>query len=159
MPTQLKVVVSGTKFVLSQDQLKVDGPNYFSDAIAAHDSRFRSPQVKVSRNPELFKLVVDFLNGYAVLPKDAPLPKGMPNRKAALKNLIAEAKFYRLNSLESIVTDILQKLDVGPSWHVMLSRVSVFRFVYSPGLSLISRAMRRPRLRATGGYQPMYRGT
>ncbi|KAG9088171.1 hypothetical protein FRC06_002193 [Ceratobasidium sp. 370] len=113
MPTELKVVVSGTKFVLTQDQFKVDGPNYFTDAVAAHAGRFFGPQAKVSRNPELFKLVVDFLNGYAVLPKDAPLPKGMPCRKVALKNLIAEAKFYRLNSLEAIAEEILRKLDVG----------------------------------------------
>ncbi|KAG8741380.1 hypothetical protein FRC10_002945 [Ceratobasidium sp. 414] len=124
MPTELKVVVSGTKFVLTQDQFKVDGPNYFTDAVAAHTGRFFGPQVKVSRSPELFKLVVDFLNGYAVMPKDAPLPKGIPSRKVALKNLVAEAKFYRLNSLEAIAGEILQKLDIGASWHVMLSRTT-----------------------------------
>ncbi|KAG8680831.1 hypothetical protein FRC08_016016 [Ceratobasidium sp. 394] len=124
MPQELKVVVSGTKFVLTQDQYKVDGPNYFTDAVAAHTRRFSGPQVKVSRNPELFKLVVDFLNGYAVLPKDAPLPKGIPCRKVALKNLVAEAKFYRLSSLEAIAEEILRKLDIGASWYVMLSRTT-----------------------------------
>ncbi|KAG9112799.1 hypothetical protein FRC07_007863 [Ceratobasidium sp. 392] len=124
MPTELKIIVSGTKFVLTQDQFKVDGPNYFTDAVAAYTGRFRGPQVKVSRNPELFKLVVDFLNGYAVMPKDAPLPQGIPSRKVALRNLIAEAKFYRLNSLEAIAEEILQKLDIGASWHVMLSRTT-----------------------------------
>ncbi|KAG8752282.1 hypothetical protein FRC12_012041 [Ceratobasidium sp. 428] len=124
MPTELKVIVSGTKFVLTQDQYKVDGPNYFTDAVAAHTGRFRGPQVKVSRDPELFKLVVEFLNGYAVLPKDAPLPKGAPSRRVALRNLVAEAKFYRLGSLEAVAEDILRKLDIGASWHVMLSRTT-----------------------------------
>lgn len=62
------------------------------------------------------------MNGYALLPKESPVPYGM-SRKSALKNLIAEAKFYRLDSLEEKAAKAFQKLDFGPSWHVMLSRV------------------------------------
>ncbi|QRV98556.1 The BTB (BR-C, ttk and bab)/POZ (Pox virus and Zinc finger) domain [Ceratobasidium sp. AG-Ba] len=124
MPTKLTVIVSGTKFVLTQDQYKIDGPNYFTDAVAAHTGRFRGPRVKVSRNPEMFKVVLDYLNGYTILPKDGSLPNGITNRKIALKNLIAEAKFYRLNSLEAIAEEIWKKRSVGPSWHVMLSRAT-----------------------------------
>lgn len=43
MPEKLKVVVSGTKFVLTQDQYKLDAPNYFTDCVAAHNRRFRGP--------------------------------------------------------------------------------------------------------------------
>ncbi|KAF8593873.1 hypothetical protein BDV93DRAFT_612072 [Ceratobasidium sp. AG-I] len=121
MPGQLKIVVSGTKFILTQDQYKIDSPNYFTDHVAAHTSRFRGTQIKISRNAELFKLIMDYMNGYTVLPKDSPLPHGM-TRKSALKNLIAEAKFYRLDSLEQKITKQFQKLDFGPSWYVMLSR-------------------------------------
>ncbi|KAG9124431.1 hypothetical protein FRC07_011673 [Ceratobasidium sp. 392] len=123
MPSELQVIVSGIKFVLTQDQFKVDGPNYFTDAVAAHTGHFRGPQVKVSRNPELFKLVVDFLNGYDVMPQGAPLPAGIASRKVALRNLIAEAKFYRLSSLENIAQEGLRQLETrSVTRHVMLSR-------------------------------------
>lgn len=123
MPKQLKVLVSGCKFILTEDQYKTDSPNYFTDHIAGHTSRFRGPQIRVSRNAVLFMLIIEYMNGYAILAEDSRLPRGM-TRKLALKNLISEAKFYRLGLLEQMLTKQFQRLDFGPSWYVMLSGVS-----------------------------------
>ncbi|KAG8741365.1 hypothetical protein FRC10_002930 [Ceratobasidium sp. 414] len=59
--------------------------------------------VTLSRDPDLFKIVLDYLSGYKVLPlHESAVTKRMGN-DAAVFNLLVDAQFYQLDGLISQV--------------------------------------------------------
>ncbi|KAF8592808.1 hypothetical protein BDV93DRAFT_567380, partial [Ceratobasidium sp. AG-I] len=62
------VVVRDQRFVLSRSQIDFDAPNYFTMCFLGDFTESQLRQVELSRDPHLFKIIVDYLCGYTVLP-------------------------------------------------------------------------------------------
>lgn len=93
------VVVRDQRFVLTRSQIDFDAPNYFTMCFLGDFTESQSRQVVLSRDPHLFKIIVDYLCGYAVLPiRQDVLPPTM-SLEVALANLRADAIFYQLSGL------------------------------------------------------------
>ncbi len=100
-PKEFTITVSGHVFVLTEDQIHRDAPNYFTGLFEGSfkEAREGVQELKLHRDPYLFTFIHMHLCGYEVL----PLPKGnIPSHLSEgsrLKNLILDARFYGLDSL------------------------------------------------------------
>ncbi|KAG8702591.1 hypothetical protein FRC12_004250 [Ceratobasidium sp. 428] len=90
-----KVVIGDKTFQLSKSQIHFDSPNYFTSCFVDGSDE----EVELSRDPHLFQIIVDYLNGYCVLPlrPDRLPPKTPP--EIVLANLRVDADFYQLHGL------------------------------------------------------------
>ncbi|KAG8741379.1 hypothetical protein FRC10_002944 [Ceratobasidium sp. 414] len=101
MPETYTVIMRGEIFTLTRDQVEFDSPNYFTSCFLGEFAESQTRTVTLSRDPDLFRVIVDYLTGYKVLPLHASaLPKRM-GMDAALFNLLADAQFYLLDGLVS----------------------------------------------------------
>ncbi|CAE6455518.1 unnamed protein product [Rhizoctonia solani] len=101
MSSEYKVIVQGVTFLLSEDQLSFDSPNIFTERLSAGTNDQR--EMRFSRNPQLFSLIHEHLCGYIILPiHENALPARM-SREAALKNLRADAEYYKLQKLIGLI--------------------------------------------------------
>ncbi|KAI5476995.1 hypothetical protein MNV49_006953 [Pseudohyphozyma bogoriensis] len=96
------VVVRSQTFHLTRAQLETDSPNFFTAAFLDHDfSESSSRTLRLSdRHPDLFRIIVDHLSAYEVL----PLYQGaFPNMsvEAAMVNLMADAEYFGLDELRA----------------------------------------------------------
>ncbi|KAG8790791.1 hypothetical protein FRC12_011016 [Ceratobasidium sp. 428] len=99
MPDKYTVEMRGEKFLLTRDQVEFDSPNYFTSCFLGEFTEAQTRTLTLSRDPELFKIILDYLSGYDVLPlHELMIPKRM-NSNAALRNLLADAQFYQLDGL------------------------------------------------------------
>ncbi|KAG9124429.1 hypothetical protein FRC07_011671 [Ceratobasidium sp. 392] len=99
MPEAYTVVMRGQDFLLTRDQIEFDSPNYFTSCFLGEFTEAQTRTLTLSRDPDLFKIVIDHLSGYDVLPlHDSVIPQRM-NSDAALRNLLADAQFYQLDGL------------------------------------------------------------
>ncbi|KAH7100430.1 hypothetical protein BKA62DRAFT_658414 [Auriculariales sp. MPI-PUGE-AT-0066] len=104
------VILRGEEFTVYQDQIEFDAPNYFTSIFLGDFSESQSRCVHLSRNPDLFRIIIEYLSGYDVLPlATAAIPARM-TAEAALRNLRRDAAFYRLKGLESLVQNELEDL-------------------------------------------------
>ncbi|QRW13120.1 hypothetical protein RhiLY_12119 [Ceratobasidium sp. AG-Ba] len=120
------IIIRGEKFVLSQAQVEYDSPNYFTACFLGEFTWSQSRALELSRDPELFKIVLNYLSGYEVLPlHESAIPKRMSSQ-AVLRNLLADAEFYQLDELvdqlNSAIEDIRQAPYLSP--YVLLYMVS-----------------------------------
>jgi len=108
---QYKIIIRGETFILTGNQLRFDYPNYFASyfRIQPAPSRnvaSRSAEQEISlrdRDPLLFRMIESYLSGYDILPlSDHGWPQYM-SKEAALKNLLADAKYYGLNGLVQLL--------------------------------------------------------
>ncbi|QRV82946.1 hypothetical protein RhiJN_25152 [Ceratobasidium sp. AG-Ba] len=92
---KFKVTVGDKAFYLSKPQIYFDSPNYFTSCFVDGPD----DEIELSRDPVLFQLIVDYLNGYCVLPlrPDRLPPKTPP--ETVLANLRVDAEFYQLHGL------------------------------------------------------------
>jgi len=95
---QFTVVLRGESFTLYRDQIDFDAPNYFTALFTSDFVEAQSRRVELSRSPELFRLIVNYLSGYEILPLDVPPSLGM-SQEAALRSLLVDAVFYGLDNL------------------------------------------------------------
>ncbi|KAG9124428.1 hypothetical protein FRC07_011670 [Ceratobasidium sp. 392] len=99
MPETYTIVMRGENFLLTRDQIEFDSPNYFTSCFLSEFTEAQTRNLTLSRDPDLFRIMIDHLSGYDVLPlHDSVIPKRM-NSDAALRNLLADAQFYQLDSL------------------------------------------------------------
>ena len=103
------IIIGGQRFTLLRDQMMRDAPNYFT---AFFNGPFKETsegvrEMKLYRDPYLFKFVHLYLSGYEIL----PLPKDIPcpfSEESRLKCLLLDARFYGLDTLaeelEALVT-------------------------------------------------------
>ncbi|KAG8752283.1 hypothetical protein FRC12_012042 [Ceratobasidium sp. 428] len=99
MPDNYTVEMRGEKFLLTRDQVEFDSPNYFTSCFLGEFTEAQTRTLTLSRDPELFKIILNYLSGYDVLPlHELMIPKQM-NSNAALRNLLADAQFYQLDGL------------------------------------------------------------
>lgn len=100
------VVVRDQRFVLSRSQINFDAPNYFTMCFLGDFAESISRQVELSRDPYLFRIIVDYLCGYTIFPiRQDVLPPTM-TPEVALANLRADAVFYQLEGLLAAIKEI-----------------------------------------------------
>ncbi|KAG8706374.1 hypothetical protein FRC08_001114 [Ceratobasidium sp. 394] len=93
------VLVSDTPFVLSRSQIERDAPNYLTSHFLDDSGHRIRESLEVSRDSDIFKLVLRYLNGYQVIPLHDSLIPASSTRAAALADLRADAEFYQLDGL------------------------------------------------------------
>ncbi|QRV84529.1 hypothetical protein RhiJN_12545 [Ceratobasidium sp. AG-Ba] len=94
------VILRDTTFRLDRSQLEFDSPNYFTACFLGSFSESSAREIRLSRSPVLFSLIVDYLSGYTIFPlKDVG---GMAS-ETALENLLADALFYGLDDLVGLL--------------------------------------------------------
>ncbi|KAG8741378.1 hypothetical protein FRC10_002943 [Ceratobasidium sp. 414] len=102
------VITRGEIFTLTRDQVEFDSPNYFTSCFLGESAESQTRTLTLSRDPNLFMIVLDYLSGYEVLPlHDSALPKRM-GPDVARRNLLADARFYRLDRLADQINSSLQ---------------------------------------------------
>ena len=100
-PKEFTITVSDQVFVLTEDQIRRDAPNYFNGLFEGSfkEAREGVQELKLHRDPYLFTFIHMHLCGYTVL----PLPKdNIPwhlSEGSRLRNLMLDARFYGLDSL------------------------------------------------------------
>ncbi|CAE6456211.1 unnamed protein product, partial [Rhizoctonia solani] len=62
-----------------------------------HEAETR--RIELDRDPDLFRLVISYLNGYVVLPLNEKSLPGSASLRPTLLNLRADAQFYQLDGL------------------------------------------------------------
>ncbi|CAE7081134.1 unnamed protein product [Rhizoctonia solani] len=93
------VVLRGQEFILTKSQIEFDSPNYFTSCFLGDFQEAKTKRLELSRNPDLFKLIIEHLCGYEILPLDEKsCPSHMPP-DIALRNIRADALFYQLDGL------------------------------------------------------------
>ncbi|KAF8750624.1 hypothetical protein RHS01_09043 [Rhizoctonia solani] len=91
-----KVIIEDQVFKLTKAQIHTDSPNYFTFHLIDKSEE----EVELTRDPHLFRIIVDYLNGYCVIPLrlDRLPPTMTPD--IALANLRADADLeYRKQRL------------------------------------------------------------
>ncbi|KZV82403.1 hypothetical protein EXIGLDRAFT_843787 [Exidia glandulosa HHB12029] len=103
MPDRYTIILRGKSFVLYRDQIDVDSPNYFTELFLGDAPEAQTQSVELSRSPELFRFIVDYMSGYAVLPlNQAMLPPTM-TPDLARANLLRDAEIYKLRGLVKLL--------------------------------------------------------
>ncbi|KZV86362.1 hypothetical protein EXIGLDRAFT_226361 [Exidia glandulosa HHB12029] len=124
MPDKYTVVLRGEAFTLSRDQLQTDSPNYFTELFLGDFEESRTHKVELSRSPQLFRAVVEYMSGYSILPlAPAIIPPAM-TAATALENLLRDAEYYGLDGLVHLIrmrpravpapTEAYRALDIAP---------------------------------------------
>jgi hypothetical protein len=93
------VTIRGETFILNKSQIEFDAPNYFTTCFLGDFREAQSRHLRLSRDPALFRIVLDYLCGYTILPlQKQVIPRHM-SPATALENLRADAAFYQLDGL------------------------------------------------------------
>ncbi|KDN34346.1 hypothetical protein RSAG8_12577, partial [Rhizoctonia solani AG-8 WAC10335] len=93
------VVLRGQEFVLTKSQIEFDSPNYFTACFLGDFREAQTKRLELSRNPDCFKLIVEYLCGYEILPLDDQAIPSHMSADSALRNLRVDALFYQLDAL------------------------------------------------------------
>ena len=106
------IIVSGERFVFTQDQIESDPGNYFSTFFFGDfaEGVRGVREIAVEKEPLLFKLIQAHLRGYEILPlRDTFIPPYM-TKQVAVGNLLREARFYGLQKLEERIKEVYPEL-------------------------------------------------
>ncbi|EUC58423.1 BTB domain protein [Rhizoctonia solani AG-3 Rhs1AP] len=93
------VSIQGVDFILSKSQIEFDGPNYFTTCFLGDFRESVTRRVELSRDPDLFRIVLSYLCGYNVFPLNEKIIPPTMTSESALLNLRADAEFYQLEGL------------------------------------------------------------
>ncbi|KAG8741366.1 hypothetical protein FRC10_002931 [Ceratobasidium sp. 414] len=93
------IIMRGETFTLTRDQVEFDSPNYFTSCFLGEFTESRTRTLTISRDPELFRIVIDYLSGYDVLPLHTSVIPSRMSPDLALRNLLVDARFYLLDRL------------------------------------------------------------
>lgn len=100
-PEMYTVVVRDRAFLLHRFQIEHDSPNFFTSYFlnALGDGTNKNTQLRIFRDPDVFELVLRYLNGYQVVPiQDRFVPTGS-TPEVTLADLRVDAEFYQLQGL------------------------------------------------------------
>lgn len=98
------VVMRGEEFQLTYDQISFDSPNFFTACFTSGFAESKDRVLKLSRNPVVFSLIVEYLSGYPILPLTSEfIPQGI-SIAMARRFLVTDAEFYGLQRLSSMLT-------------------------------------------------------
>lgn len=101
-----KVTVRDTTFHLDRSQIEFDSPNYFTGCFLGSFAESTGRELRLSRDPVLFTIIVTYLSGYTIFP--LPMVAGMAE-SAVVENLLSDALFYGLDEL----ADVLEEYRAG----------------------------------------------
>ncbi|KAG8682676.1 hypothetical protein FRC09_016608 [Ceratobasidium sp. 395] len=161
MPNTYKVIMRGETFLLTRDQIEFDSPNYFTSCFFGEFSEAKTRTLTISRDPELFKIILDYLSGYDVLPlHESVVPERMSSY-VVLRNLLADAQFYQLGGLIDQVNQENQVAEEAEqpltSSYAMISvsctKETPRKITWSPAVPLSEEAV--DRMRQAYGIQPI----
>ncbi|KAG9085757.1 hypothetical protein FRC06_003460, partial [Ceratobasidium sp. 370] len=93
------IIMRGETFTLTRDQVEFDSPNYFTSCFLGEFTESRTRTLTLSRDPELFRIILDYLSGYDVLPLHTSVIPSRMSLDLALRNLLVDARFYLLDRL------------------------------------------------------------
>ncbi|KAG8783844.1 hypothetical protein FRC12_019291 [Ceratobasidium sp. 428] len=161
MPNTYKIIMRGETFLLTRDQIEFDSPNYFTSCFLGEFSEAKTRTLTLSRDPELFKIILDYLSGYDVLPlHESAIPERM-GLDVALRNVFADAQFYQLDGLvdrinqENRAKEEVEETLVSPYAMISVSctKGTPRNITWSPALLLSEEAV--DRARQAHGIQPL----
>jgi hypothetical protein len=101
------IIVSGEKFILTQDQIESDPGNYFASYFLGgfSEAAAGTREMIVQKEPQIFKLIQAHLRGYDILPlSDKVIPYYL-TKETMISNLLKEAEFYGLDRLCQKIRD------------------------------------------------------
>ncbi|KAF8601088.1 hypothetical protein BDV93DRAFT_524982, partial [Ceratobasidium sp. AG-I] len=82
---------------LFRSQIERDSPNFFTSYFLEQSNQ--DTTLEISRDPDVFELVLRYLNGYQVVPIHERLVPPTSTPETALSDLRADAEFYQLRGL------------------------------------------------------------
>ncbi|CAE6426922.1 unnamed protein product [Rhizoctonia solani] len=97
-----RITLRDTTFTLDRSQVEFDSPNYFTSCFLGSFSESQAREIRLSRDPALFSIIINYLSGYTILPIQPPA--GM-SEQATLENLLRDALFYGLDELVSMLEE------------------------------------------------------
>ncbi|EUC56893.1 BTB domain protein, putative [Rhizoctonia solani AG-3 Rhs1AP] len=101
------VVLRGQEFVLSKSQIEFDSPNCFTACFLGDFRKAETKRLELSRNPDLFRLILEHLCGYEILPLDDNVIPSHMLIDSVLRNLQADALFYQLDGLIKSCNEVI----------------------------------------------------
>ncbi|KAG8715167.1 hypothetical protein FRC08_010915 [Ceratobasidium sp. 394] len=127
MSETYNIIMRGETFTLTRDQVEFDSPNYFTSCFLGEFTESRTRTLTISHDPELFKIILDYLSGYEVLPIYTSVIPSRMNLDLTLRNLLVDARFYLLDRLirrigSSMKSPSLATIDPPPIY-LMLTAV------------------------------------
>ncbi|KAB5588513.1 hypothetical protein CTheo_8045 [Ceratobasidium theobromae] len=93
------ITVRGEEFLLTKSQIEFDSPNYFTACFFGDFREAQSRRLKLSRDPDLFRIITNYLCGYKVIPLCQSFTPKLMATATTLINLRADAAFYQLDGL------------------------------------------------------------
>lgn len=93
------VALRGELFTLYREQIEFDSPNYFSALFLGDFAEAHTRTVELTRSPGLFRIIVEYMSGYSVLPIASDLCVPGMSADTVLENLRRDAEFYGLDGL------------------------------------------------------------
>jgi hypothetical protein len=108
------VIVMGKTFSLTKYQIEFDSPNYFTTCFLGDFCEAQTRQLELSRDPDLFKLIVRHLCGYSVLPLNEKQIPSSTTPATALADLRADATFHQLDGLKQAYDELLSDQRPAP---------------------------------------------
>ena len=111
------VVINNERFTLLSDQIMRDAPNYFTGFF---DGPFKEAsegvrEMKLNRDPYLFKFVHMYLCGYEILPLPNDNIPSHFSEESRLKNLLLDARSYGLNTLAEKLKAVVPRMELSGS--------------------------------------------
>ncbi|KAF8593806.1 hypothetical protein BDV93DRAFT_428890, partial [Ceratobasidium sp. AG-I] len=92
------IIIRDRTFLLCRSQIERDSPNFFTSYFLdpSHQEHNKITRLHIFRDPDIFELVLRYLNGYHVVPIHDKLVPATSTPKTALADLRADAEFYQL---------------------------------------------------------------
>lgn len=106
----------GVKIPITRTQIESDSPgdNIFASSLLGDFIESSSKTIKLDRNPGLFRIILDHLSGYTVLPLDSKLLKeygliGMSVERA-IRYLLDDTEYYGFARFNALLNEELLRL-------------------------------------------------
>ncbi|KZV79770.1 hypothetical protein EXIGLDRAFT_846227 [Exidia glandulosa HHB12029] len=103
MMDKYTVTLRGEPFTLYRDQIEFDSPNYFTSIFLGDFAESQTRSVELSRSPNLFRIIVNYLSGYTILPLTATVIPTDMTFDMARTNLLRDAEFFGLRGLVALL--------------------------------------------------------
>ncbi|KAF9398063.1 hypothetical protein BGX21_008214 [Mortierella sp. AD011] len=108
------IVVSGENFPVTISAIQYDSPNFFSEVFMnPNREESRTRMMYINRNPDIFRDIVKYLQGYYVAARD----------EVHLENLMMDAHFYKFVNVSGTLFKISREtiLNDSPNFFALLT--------------------------------------
>ncbi|KAF8593801.1 hypothetical protein BDV93DRAFT_482218 [Ceratobasidium sp. AG-I] len=130
------IVVGGREFVLFRSQIERDSPNFLTSYFLNSSNHAGNGIVRlhISRDPDIFELVLRYLNGYQLVPIRNRFVPAESTPEMALLDLRADAEFYQLRGLVDLCTaqEKEQRKEMIVSYAMVIGHLQVSEDGMSP---------------------------